>query len=328
MENLRIPYGLNEAGELISAELAEKGKIYICPCCKTQLVHRAGEVRKKHFAHPSSSNCSFESVIHITAKKLIESVIVKNANAKQIITLENHCHSCGVIFSTDLPMRTFSSAGLEVRIGEYISDVVGYRGDSIALAIEIFNTHEVDSVKAQNLHTYWVELKAEDVLKKPSEWIPTQANLKDSYCISCKKHIKHVLEVADKFGIERSLYSPVKDPSQATYIADIETCFKCNQEIPVFWWSGVPFCELEPPNPKPKTIKFRNSKQYGGSYWANTCANCNMIQGDNYLYISDKAPFKELCLSTDNQKPQGGVRVVSGKSAMLELMKVISRNIY
>jgi hypothetical protein len=327
MENLRIPYGLNETGELISAELAEKGKNHTCPCCGIQLVHRAGEVRTKHFAHPPSSNCSYETVLHITAKKLIQSVILKNATAKQTITLANHCHSCGVVFSTSLPMGTFSNAGLEIKIGDYICDVVGYRGDYIALAIEIFHTHEVDKNKAQNLQAYWVELKAEDVLKNPAQWIPTQANLKDSYCTGCKKHIKHVLEVADKFGIDRALYSPIKNPSQATYIADIETCFKCKQEIPVFWWRGVPFCEVEPPSPKPKTVKFRNSKRYGGSYWANTCANCNMIQGDNYLYIFDNAPFKGLPLSTDGAPSQGGVKVVSGKSAVSEFMKVINRNI-
>lgn len=327
MENLRIPYGLDETGELISAELAEKGMGYTCPCCGVQLVHRAGEVRAKHFAHPPSSNCSLESILHITAKKLIQSVIVENSNAKQLITLENHCHNCGAVFSTNLPMKTFSSADLEIRIGDYVCDVVGYRGDSIALAIEIFNTHKVGNTKAKNLQAHWVELKAEDVLKNPSKWVPTQANLKDSYCVSCKEHIKHVLEIADKFGVERSLYSPIRKPSQATYIADLETCFKCKQEIPVFWWRGVPFCVVEPPNPKPKTIKFRKSKKYGAPYWANTCANCNMIQGDNFLYIFDNAPLKGLPLSTDGESSQGGVRVVSDKSAVSEFLKVINRNI-
>ncbi|WP_105213758.1 competence protein CoiA family protein [Pseudoalteromonas sp. T1lg22] len=326
MENLKILYGLNEAGELISAELAGKDTGYSCPCCGIKLVLRSGEVRVKHFAHPPSSGCSLESVLHITAKKLIRTTIDKNAKGEQEISLENHCQNCGVVFSISLPMKTFSSAGLEVKVGDYICDVVGYRGDSIGLAIEILNTHEVDAIKAANLQAFWVELKAEDVLKNPEKWVPTQANLKDSYCAGCKKHINHVLEVADKFGVDRSLYTPLKNPAKATYIADIETCFKCKQEIPVFWWRGVPFCEVEPPNPKPKTIKFRNSKQYGGSYWANTCANCNMIQGDNYLYIFDNAPFKGLPLSTDAQASQGGVRVASSKSAVSEFMKVINRN--
>lgn len=326
MENLKIPYGLNKTGELISVESAQKGMEYSCPCCGVQLVHRAGEVRAKHFAHPPSSSCNLESVLHITAKRLVHSVIEKNAGGEQTISLENHCQNCDVVFSNSLAPKTFSSAGLEVKVGNYICDVIGFRGDSIGLAIEIFNTHEVDAKKAEKLQTYWIELKAEDVINDPLKWVPTQANLKDSYCSSCKKRIKHILDVADKFGIERSLYSPVKNPAKATYIADTETCFKCKQEIPVFWWQGVPFCEVEPPNPKPKTIKFRNSKQYGGSYWANTCANCNMIQGDNHLYIFESAPFKDMPLSTDAQKSQGGVRVVTGKSAVSEFMKVISRN--
>lgn len=327
MENLKVPYGLNEVGELIPADMADIGACYKCPCCLENLIYRSGNIRAKHFAHPASSNCSLESVIHVTAKKLIQCVIIENSKGNQTITLENNCHNCGVVFSTNIPNKTFSNAGVEIRIGNYVCDVVGYRGNSIALAIEILNTHKVDNAKAQNLNAHWVELKAEDVIKNPLKWVPTQANLKDSYCPDCKKEIKHVLEVADKFNIDRSLYSPVKNPSNATYIAGVETCFKCKQEVPVFWWQGVPFCEHEPPNPKPKTIKLRNSKQYGGSYWANTCAHCNMIQGDNYLYLFENAPFKGLPLSTYSQSEQESVRVVSGQSAVTEFMKILHRNI-
>lgn len=327
VENLRVPYGLNEFGELVSAQAAQSVASYKCPCCYETLVYRAGDIRTKHFAHPPSSTCNLESILHITAKKLIQSVIVENSKGTQTIALENHCRNCGVVFSTSIPGKTFSNAGVEVRVGNYVCDVVGYRGNSIALAIEILNTHKVDSAKAQNLDTRWVELKADDVIKDPVKWAPTQANLKDSYCCDCKKHIKHVFEVADKYGIERSLYSPVKDPSNAKYIAAVETCFKCKQETPVFWWQGVPFCEQEPPNPKPRTIKPRHSKQFGGTYWANTCASCSMIQGDNYLYLFENAPFKGLPLSTDTQNETVGVRVVSGKSAVSEFMRVLKRNL-
>jgi len=326
MESLKISYGVDESGELISAESAQKGSKYTCPCCVIKLIHRSGEVRVKHFAHPPESNCSLESVLHITAKRLIYTAIMQNAEGFQSISLENHCQNCGVMFSTSLPEKTFSNAELEVRVGDFVCDVVGYRGESIGLAIEVFNTHEVDANKAANLKSYWVELKAEDVINNPLKWVPTQANLKDSYCNDCKEHIKHIIEVADKYGIDRTLYSPVKNPKKFTYIADIETCFKCKEEIPVFWWRGVPFCESEPPNPKPKTIKYRNSKQYGGSYWANTCANCNMIQGDNYLYIFENAPFKGMSLTAHSQETQGSVKIVSGKSVAAEFMKVINRN--
>lgn len=328
MENFKIPYGLDSSGNLISASNAEKHKAYTCPCCNSQLVHRSGEVRVKHFAHPASSNCSQESILHITAKRLIEAVILLNSSSQTEINLRNHCQQCGVEFNTVLPHKTFTSARQEVPVSEYVCDIVGYRNNEIALGIEILNTHEVDSKKASNLPIYWLELKAEDVIAMPNQWSPTQSKLKPSFCQSCKSHIKHVQSIADKWNIERNLYSSIKNPaSSSVYIADTETCFKCKEEIPVFWWQGVPFCEQEPPEPKPKTIKYRNSKQYGGKYWANTCANCNMIQGDNYLYIFDSAPFKNMPLTDGVASQKSGVtRIVSGKSAVSEFMKVINRN--
>ncbi|WP_417596883.1 competence protein CoiA family protein [Oceanospirillum sp.] len=327
MGNLKIPYGVNTSGEFTSAYSAEKGSVYFCPCCGERLIYRDGDVRAKHFAHPASSNCSFESVLHITAKELIRSIIENNADGRQEINLENHCQNCGVLFSSKLPINTFSSAGLEVKVGDYICDVVGYRNGSIGLAIEILNTHAVDAIKARNLQVYWVELKAEDVLNNPENWIPLQSNLKKSYCPDCKNHLKHVRQVADKYGIDRSLYSPIKNPAKANYLADIETCFRCGHEIPVFWWRGVPFCEVKPPSPMPKTIQYRYSKRYGGSYWANTCANCNMIQGDNFLYINNDAPFKGLPLSRVGRSGQDDLSLVSDQLSVSEAIQVLTRNI-
>lgn len=326
MESLRVPYGLNEAGDLIPAYSADKGSVYRCPCCGVQLIHRAGEIRAKHFSHPPASNCNLESVLHITAKRLVHAAIKENASGGQKISLEHCCQNCGIVFTTSLPGRTFSDARLEVKVGDYICDVVGYRGKEIGLAVEIFNTHQVDSRKASGLMVHWVELTAEDVIEDAYQWRPTQAHLKESFCKSCKDQMRHIIEVADKYGIDRSLYSPVKNPGKATYVAETETCFKCKQEIPVFWWKGVPFCESEPPNPRPKTIKYRKSKQYGGSYWANTCANCNMIQGDNFLFIFPNAPFKGMPSVSDSQERHAGVKIVTGKAAETEFMKTLNRS--
>jgi len=215
MGNLKIPYGVNESEKLIPAELAQKSNKYSCPCCGVQLIFREGEVKAKHFAHSPASSCSLESVLHITAKRLIYEAIMENAESGKSISLESDCHNCGVAFTTYLPAKTFSNSEIEVRVGTHICDVVGYRGNSIGLAIEILNTHKVDTKKAANLEVYWVELKAEDVINDPFKWIPTQANLKESYCNSCKNHIKHVIEVADKYSIDRALYSPIKDPKKS-----------------------------------------------------------------------------------------------------------------
>lgn len=328
MNDLKVPYGLNNAGGLISAVNASSEDAYFCPCCAEHLIYRAGDVRVKHFSHPTGSNCSYETIIHIIAKLLIEDVINSNATDQLIICISNKCQGCGLEYNSSLPPKTFSSAKQEIRVLNYICDVVGYRGNEIALAVEILNTHKVDSKKASNLPVYWIELNAYDVINNPKQWNPTQSHLKSTFCRSCKDHIEHIKRVADKMNIDRNLYSAIKNPISATYIAETEVCFKCKEEVPVFWWQGVPFCEIEPPNPKPKTIKYRYSKNYGGSYWANTCGKCSMIQGDNHLFIFKSAPFKDMPLDTEKVRDfKGGVKAVSSSGAVSEFMKVITRNL-
>lgn len=330
MEILKVPYGLDDNEKLVPVNQAYKGEHYRCPQCKDSLIFRSGEHRAAHFAHTPESHCSLESILHITAKGLVHEAINANASGKASVYLDNHCKSCGVTFKTELPPGTFTEAKLEVRLGNFICDVVGYRGKNVALAVEVVNTHSVDNIKASGLKVYWVELKAEDIVQDPFTWIPTQARLKNSYCVDCKSHIKGVVSVCDHHSIDRSLYTAIKDPKQAHYIADTETCFRCHQVTPVFWWHGVPFCEHEPPLPRPKTIQYRYSKKYGGSYWANTCACCNALQGDNFLFLFDKAPFKGLPLSREssgNSHQTGNVKIVAGNNAaMSEMMKVIKRN--
>lgn len=40
----------------------------------------------------------------------------------------------------------------------------------------------------------------------------------------------------------------------------------------------------------------RYSKQFGGSYWANTCPHCDAVQGDNFLFLGTQPLFKGLPL--------------------------------
>ncbi len=294
---LKIPFGKSESGFFISAKEAKKDESYFCPQCSTKLLFRAGKKNVEHFSHPPESNCNNETILHKTAKGLIEQTIKDNAQKKRSIEIWNSCKTCGKNFNSKIPTRTFTDAEQEKSSLNYRCDVVGYRGKEIALGIEIFATHAVDENKAKELPIYWIELSAEDVLKNSFCWKPIQKRLKPVNCRTCKNEIIKIQNIASKWGIDSNLYSPIKEPVTAKYIAGVETCFKCKNKIPVFWWDGIPFCEEEPPDPKPKTIKFKYSKKYGGSYWANTCANCGMTQGDNFLFIFEKGPLFGLPLS-------------------------------
>lgn len=327
MENLKVPYGLNDSGELVRAKNTVKQENYYCPACNVRLVLRSGNNRIEHFSHPAKSSCSIESILHKTAKSLLIHAIQKNSD-NEPIKLRSFCHSCGVEFDLPLPPKTFSKASEEIKIGQYICDVVGYRGNEIALAIEVLNTHTVNEEKANKLSVHWIELKAEGVIENPFFWQPTQSNLNPTLCKSCKPEIQRIQDTANKWNVSTDLYTPIKNPALATYIADVETCFKCKEVIPIFWWYGVPFCQFEPPQPRPHTIKYKYSKKYGGSYWANTCANCHMIQGDNFLFLFDNAPFKNLPIENGNLalNEEGDVSIIGGNSPYSAFVRVIDRN--
>ncbi|WP_257294647.1 competence protein CoiA family protein [Endozoicomonas sp. YOMI1] len=325
MNQLKVPLGLTIGGELVSPEEASKNEEYFCPSCEGNLILKKGEFRTKHFSHPSNSACNQESILHKTAKSLIIKSIVDNYKNGRKITIQNECSNCKCDYEINLEPKTFSGAQEERRVGEFVCDVVGYRNKIESLAIEVLVTHAVDDYKAKNLPIYWLEVNAEDIIQNPYKWLPTKKGLKGKYCGKCKSNISDIISVADRWNIDRSLYSLKGFSEKANYVAGIETCFKCKERIPVFWWQGVPFCEDEPPLPRPVTIMHKYSKQFGGAYWANTCINCGMLQGDNHLYLFPKAPFKDLPLS-QKFMPKRSTKNHNESPVMQEMMKVIRRN--
>lgn len=291
MAELLIPCAETVDGRVVRAADAVSGKKYVCPSCASQLVLRAGEKRQKHFAHPSGGSCSYESVIHQAAKKLVSAVVSENASGAGVaITIEKSCVGCTKKYEALIPDRLFTRSSVEVQVGKYRCDAVAYRGDQIALAFEILVSSPVSEVKASELKVRWIELGAEAVIQNPYQWRPVRAHLKEEFCPECQ----NIVSVASRWKIPQEMYTVRHDPSASNYIAALETCFKCKEKIPVFWWRGVPFSQDQPPEPKPATIQWRESKQYGGSYWANTCPNCRSIQGDNHLFIFPSGPLSDL----------------------------------
>lgn len=306
MADLLIPCGETNSGRFVRAADAIANEQYRCPSCAKPLVLRAGQRRQKHFSHPSEGACSYESVMHKTAKHLLAQVIKDNtADIGDKIEIQTCCDECKKQYWRTLPARTFTGAAVEVTIESFRCDVAAYRGDEIALVLEVLFSSPISDKKSKNLDGYWVELIAEDVVNNPYQWKPVRSHLKETVCLGCSAKFQRIRNVAEKWGIAGSLYSVRHAPDKATYIAGLEKCFKCKEEIPVFWWLGVPFCQEEPPKPRPATIQRRRSKQWGGSYWANTCPNCKSIQGDNYLFLFEKAPLGDLPKSQENLPKPG-----------------------
>lgn len=308
---LFVPYGINPDGRVINAADAQRDTVYQCPLCRSALVYHAGQTVVRHFAHKAGTACSLETVLHKTAKLLILQAVADHVNPSldETISITCQCVSCSTAFPLDIPKTAFTTARQEERVGSFVCDVVAMREDSPALGIEIRVTHEVDEAKAKALPIFWVELIATDVLKSPMKWSPSSSRLKPMRCTKCKDYKSRLDALAIRWNLEACSPARFLDSDKSGYLVEVEKCWKCKEEIPVFWWFGVPFCQGDPPKPRPRTVAYRHSKMFGGSYWANTCPGCHQIQGDNFLFLGELPTFKHLPTRETEETKAGSIAI-------------------
>jgi hypothetical protein len=85
---------------IVNAHNAIKGRKYFCPSCKNELIlKKSGKTgigsRRPHFAHKSLSvNCSPESVLHYSFKKILLEYINDNINKKLPMNIILECNFC------------------------------------------------------------------------------------------------------------------------------------------------------------------------------------------------------------------------------------------
>lgn len=312
---LLVPYGLSQTGELVHARDAVASTEYLCPCCKGALVLHAGVVRARHFAHKASTACDGETLAHSTAKLLIAKVIREHRNSNARITLQCNCSQCHSLLQREIPHDAFTSSAVEERVGPFICDVVAMKENIPILAVEIFKSHAVGDEKAEKLELPWVELDAAEVLEDPSNWRPVQMRLKPVTCRGCKDEREELKRVAERWRL------PLSEP---LYVAAVAPCWSCKEQIIWYWWRGVPFAQVKPPAPVPRTLQFRYSKMYGGKYWMNICPGCRAPQGDNYVFLAPDSPLRNLPLEeTKELKAHGKSR---NTAVVGQFINVIKRN--
>lgn len=93
---------LDNKNLIVNANNALKGETYFCPSCKSELIlKKSGKTgvgsRRPHFAHKSLTvNCTPESVLHYSFKKMllekIDNNLINNIPMNIILTC-NYCHS-------------------------------------------------------------------------------------------------------------------------------------------------------------------------------------------------------------------------------------------
>lgn len=284
-EDLLIPFGVNNAGELVDPRAAIKGESYLCPACHSLLILRQGTMRVFHFAHKADCVCNQETVIHKTAKMLIRQVIEDWKKGDKHPRIMRSCASCGSMIGQLLPDKV-ELAQEEYRVGNFIVDVALMAKGSPLAAIEIRVTHAVEEGKEGSLPLPFIELKGEEVIEDPYHWVPLIDKFNPLTCEECKEEKKRIFEISNQSNVkfEKDFFIPA-----------IIKCWKCKKEILVFSWPNHGIFPKRKPHhePFPRTLQFRFSKTQGEKYWANTCPYCLNIQGDHFLFNEQDGPFFE-----------------------------------
>jgi hypothetical protein len=167
-----------------------------------------------------------------------------------------------------------------------VADVVLFRGDHAAAAIEIRAKHRVSEEKARRLAIPWVELEAAEVLERPYWWTAVQDGLRPFRCPVCARAEAERAEEVDEIrsrAVALAERTRTTLPPSPPYHFAPHTCWRCGAEMVTFIWPGSGnHSRRRPPDPIPAQVQHRMS-DWMGDYWGNCCPQCAALQGDHYL---------------------------------------------
>lgn len=205
---------LDERGNLILINDAEKGSTYFCPECKGKFILRkSGKTskgsRRPHFAHNNlTTNCTPEGVLHSSFKKLLIDLLEKYRSEGKTLLVNWKCNSCSLNYSKFNLLSKTATIKEEYNLKVCQPDIALLDPESeVKAAIEIVVTHEPE----ENVLRYYerngitliqINLFSEEDLNKIEEKItnPDVVNL----CLNpnCQNFRNHATErkliVADK----------------------------------------------------------------------------------------------------------------------------------
>lgn len=299
-----IPVAFTADGQVVRPGDAGPGREYRCPGCGTDVVLRRGEVRRPHFAHRHGEACSAEGTLHRAAKALVIQVVrdwKDRGGPRPCVSRTCPRHGCDGGVTQDLP-DDISHVASEVRLPDgSVADVVLFRGDAHAAAVEIRATHSVDPEKARRMAIPWVELDAAELLERPYWWTAVQDGLQPFRCFACAERAEQradaVAEIQAR-AVEVAQRTGTTLPPSPPYYYAPHACWRCGSEMVVYLWPGSgTHSPRTPPEPIPPAVQHRMT-DYWGDYWANCCPRCSVVQGDHHLRTQNAA-YARIMTSVD-----------------------------
>jgi hypothetical protein len=196
----RIPFAVDHAEHLVAPEDADKKKAYRCAECGTEVILRAGSVRRKHFAHPIHNGCTPESALHKIAKRLIVQSVILGPKP----TILEECSRCHGDCEHRFPEDVVDAKEEELLPSGRRADVALYdRSGALRAIVEVFYTHAVDDAKMQDVEKPVVEVKATDIIMDPLKWRTIRKLSKYPVCGACRDRIREEKEKQQEIQIKQ-----------------------------------------------------------------------------------------------------------------------------
>ena len=286
--DVKAAFARHADGLIVHVDDVRRGLKCECTClhCKGLMIARQGRVQAHHFAHHGPYCGGGMTWLHRTAQEIL------TRERTIILPTRRYGLASGMV--------TFVDVIKEANIGSRRVDCLGLTDTGARIAIEIRVTHEVDDEKLRDFRSQNIAAVEVD-LRHLSKALPDWDMLREAICDS-NEHIQwlHDPDASEKeLAAMRAFEAHTRDlaqqldvgPFSDEYDLSAVYCWKCDAATPVFEWTkertvpALPADEdTEPPEPIPRTLSIGYSYMAGVSYWGNRCVECNMLQGDFYLF--------------------------------------------
>jgi hypothetical protein len=252
-----IPFA-REGTRLVSPEEARKGAVYACPSCDSPVDLHAGDKKRRHFHHRAgASSCTSESVLHLSAKRLVVQAVDDWLAGGQAPVFVRTCARPDCAEQTKQPMpKKVGRAAAEHRLRTgHVADValLARAAELPVGVIEIHFTHAVDDTKAFELGVPWIEVEAEQVCSSAGRvLVPVRDRFLPWFCAEHadargEAHARKRIDRERLGAIVRRLDYRLTD-FPAYCVDRIAQCPNGHDAI-VFAWDGK-----SPPDPRPPHV--------------------------------------------------------------------------
>jgi hypothetical protein len=269
---------IDDNGDLVHIDDAEKGKVYHCPLCKKVFILRkSGKTgkgsKRPHFAHNElTPNCNPETVLHYSFKKMVVDLLNKYISEKNELVINWRCNACAKHHKGNLLAKVTS-----IKEEHYLKvckpDIALLDAEENVIAvIEVVVTHKPEEKVLQyyqenKIIHIQINLSSDEDLKIVLSKITTPDIV--DYCLNpkCSNKIRYSIKRRIYFYPDRCrCYQPIEK-----YLIEINSAFGILKTLD-FTDNEISFVQSKRTNIEVKTNEKTNEK-----YPTSICFNCRYI---------------------------------------------------